>query len=259
MNVVYNSCALDVLKTISDNSVDLIYTDPPFGTQSIQRLQSLKGSSVVSDMSYNDIHSDYIEFIRCHVDEMRRVLKPTGTLYLHLDHHCDYKVRLLVLDKIFGEENYHSSVIWSYDYGGSSKRVWRAKHDTILVYSKDINKHTFNYDAVDRIPYMSGPIRKGQKRDPRGKVVTDVWWFSIVGTNSKERTSYPTQKPIKLVERIIKASSNPGELILDPFAGSGTTGMATLNLERKFILCDQNPEAINIMKKRFLEKNVEFK
>lgn len=258
MNEIHHKPALDLLRSLPDDSIDMIYSDPPFGTQKIQRLRSLKGKSVISDRSYGDIHDDYIEFLRGHLEEMRRVLKPTGTLYLHLDYRSAYKVRFLLLDKIFGEQNYHSEVIWSYDYGGSSKRVWRAKHDTILVYSKNLGQHVFNYDDVDRVPYMSNPIRKGQKRDDRGKVVTDVWWFSIVGTNSKERMSYPSQKPVKLIERAIKASTNPGDVVLDTFAGSGTTGMASMNLGRKFIMSDDSQVAIDTMKIRFSNSNVVY-
>jgi len=125
------------------------------------------------------------------------------------------------------------------------------------VYVKDPNKYTFNYGDVETIPYMA-PGLVGPEKAAKGKGVTDAWWMSIVGTNSKERTGYPTQKPERLLERIVRASSDPGSLVLDFFAGSGTVGAVCLKQERRFILVDNNPQAIEVMRKRFEGKKVSF-
>lgn len=141
-------------------------------------------------------------------------------------------------------------IIWAYDYGGRTKKKWPPKHDNILVYVKDSKNYTFNADAVERIPYMA-PGLVGREKAARGKLPTDTWWHTIVGTNSKEKTGYPTQKPLGVLKRVIEASSNPGNVILDFFAGSGTTGEACLILKRKFILIDNNLEAMEVMARRF--------
>jgi site-specific DNA-methyltransferase (adenine-specific) len=241
-SVAYGN-ALDELRKLPDASIDLIYTDPPFNTGQHQK-------SARSGLSYLDKHDDYMSWVKQWVSECHRVLADHGTIYLHLDEREAYKVRLLVLDAIFGEQNYLSTVIWAYDFGGRGKDRWPAKHDVILVYAKLKGKHTFNWDAIERIPYMAPGLQKDQTRATAGKVPTDVWWMSIVGTNSKERIGYPNQKPRKLIERAIQASSNPGAIVLDPFAGSGTTGDAAASLGRKFMLFDNNPDAIKVMNER---------
>jgi site-specific DNA-methyltransferase (adenine-specific) len=142
-----------------------------------------------------------------------------------------------------------NEIIWAYDYGGRSKRYWPRKHDNILWYVKDSDNYTFNYEEIDRIPYMA-PDLVGPEKAAIGKTPTGVWWMTIVPTNSKEKTGYPTQKPLKLLERIIKVHSNPGDWVLDFFAGSGTTGEAAAKHGRKFVLVDNKEEAVNIMKNR---------
>jgi len=248
MNAVHHREAMSLLLDTPDDSVDLIYVDPPFGTGA---RQSLHG------MSYEDDEEDYEEWLFVHVSRMWHVLKQTGTLYLHLDwreicsarHACNYK---------FGKENFLGEIIWSYNYGGRGKHFFAAKHDNILAFAKKKGDHVFNYDDVDRIPYKAPEMQyvgrtkeEAEKRIARGQVPTDVWDLSIVGTNSKERTGYPTQKPLKLVERIVVASSPPGGTVLDVFAGSGTTGMAAHKHGRNFILSDTNPQAIAVMQERF--------
>jgi site-specific DNA-methyltransferase (adenine-specific) len=143
-----------------------------------------------------------------------------------------------------------SEIIWAYDYGGRSKKKWPAKHDNILWYARDAHHYTYNIDQIDRIPYMA-PGLVGAEKAARGKLPTDTWWHTIVGTNSKEKTGYPTQKPVGVIERIIRASSNPGELVMDFFAGSGTVGECCLKLDRRFILIDHNPQALDVMRERF--------
>jgi site-specific DNA-methyltransferase (adenine-specific) len=169
-------------------------------------------------------------------------------------------------DEVFGYDNFLNDVIWSYNFGGRSKDRWPTKHDNILVYAKLRGKHTFNWDAIDRIPYAAPEVQyigrtkeEAEKRIAEGQVPTDVWNISIVGTASKERVGYPSQKPVKLVKRTIVASSNLGDLVLDPFAGSGTTAAAALQSDRRFITCDESSSSIEVMKKRFSgNSNVTF-
>ena len=153
-------------------------------------------------------------------------------------------------DEIFGRDSFINEIIWSYDYGARSKSKWSTKHDNILWYAKDPDNFTFRYDDIDRIPYMA-PGLVGPEKANKGKTPTDSWWQTIVSPNGKEKTGYPTQKPLVILNRIIKVHSNPEDLVLDYFAGSGTTGMAALNLGRNAILIDSSRESIEVMKKRF--------
>jgi site-specific DNA-methyltransferase (adenine-specific) len=189
------------------------------------------------------------------VGDLNRVLKPTGTMYLHLDQRWVHYVKI-ICDDIFGYDNFLSEIIWAYDFGGRGKRKWPAKHDTILMYAKDSNKHIFNWDEIEKIPYMAPGLQKDKSKAEDGKVPTDVWWMSIVGTASKERVGYPNQKPVKLIKRAIEASSNVGDVVLDPFGGSGSTAVAAHELGRQFITIDKNIEAIEVMQKRFETLNV---
>jgi site-specific DNA-methyltransferase (adenine-specific) len=267
-NTVYFGDNLKLLKTLPDNSIDLIYIDPPFNTGKVQarkrfrtvRTQVGEGdrigfggnsyqTEVLGEGEYNDVFGDFEAFLRPRLKEAYRVLKADGSFYFHIDyreaHYCK-----ITLDQIFGRENFINEIIWAYDFGGRAKDRWPAKHDTIFFYAKDDQNYTFNLDDIDRIPYMA-PGLVGPEKAAKGKLPTDTWWHTIVGTNSREKTGYPTQKPVGILERIVRASSDPGDLVLDFFAGSGTTGQACLNLGRKFILCDSNPQAIEVMKIRF--------
>jgi len=257
VNCIYNANALDVLTTLGDESVDLVYTDPPFGTQSRQVMSRRSLGAIVSSVCYDDKHDDYMTFIRPHLVELHRVLKKTGTLYIHLDTRWVHYVKV-TLDEIFGREAFLNEVIWAYDFGGRGKRCWPKKHDTILVYVKTPGEHVFNWDDVDKIPYMTPGLQKDAQRAKDGKVPTDVWWMSIVGTNSGERLGYPNQKPLKLVKRAVIASSPMGGIVLDPFAGSGTTGAAAHECGREFVLVDRSLSAIDVMKKRFVDVDVEY-
>lgn len=247
-------------------SVNLIYIDPPFNTGKKQTRSHLKTTrSITGDRtgyqgrryqttqvgirSYADSFDDYLGFLEPRLVEAHRVLSPTGTIYVHLDYREVHYVKV-VLDGIFGRECFLNEIIWAYDYGGRTNKKWPPKHDTILVYVKDPDHYTFNVDAIDRIPYMA-PGLVGPEKAARGKLPTDTWWHTIVPTNGPEKTGYPTQKPLGVLTRIITASSNPGDLVLDFFAGSGTTAAACLPLNRRFILIDNNPEAIQVMKRRF--------
>ena len=185
--------------------------------------------------------------------EAHRILKPDGSLYFHIDYREVHYCKIL-LDAIFGRESFLNEIIWAYDYGARSKSKWPTKHDNILWYARDPNHYTFNLDAVDRIPYMA-PGLVGREKAEKGKTPTDTWWHTIVPTNGKEKTGYPTQKPLGILRRIISASSNPGEVVLDFFAGSGTTGAVCLELDRQFILIDENPQALEVMHSRFANQS----
>lgn len=252
---------MNVLEQLRGESADLIYIDPPFGTGSIRRLDSIRTGSgertrrgfaerlyryeVKSSMQYRDDmpFEEYLGFLKSHLEQAHRVLKPTGSVYLHLDFHAVHHARL-ILDDLFGPERFLNEIVWAYDYGGRARDKWPRKHDNILWYSKS-RLWTFNREAVDRIPYMA-PGLVGPEKAALGKLPTDVWWMTIVPTNSRERTGYPTQKPLRLLERIVRASSNPGELVVDFFAGSGTTGVAAARLGRQYLLVDNNRHAIEI-------------
>lgn len=263
-NVVYNKPALELLKSLPDESIDMIYTDPPFGTQDTQTMARKRSGKIISKLEYSDRHSDYLGFLEPHLIELHRVLKKSGTMYLHLDWRWVHYAKILC-DDVFGYDNFLSEVIWSYNFGGRSKDRWPAKHDTVLVYAKEDGKHIFNWNDIDRVPYAAPALQyagrtkeEAEKRIAAGQVPTDVWQISIVGTASKERVGYPNQKPIKLIKRAIVASSKTGAVILDPFVGSGTTAEAALLADREFIVGDNNPEAIEIMKKRFAGSKVDF-
>jgi site-specific DNA-methyltransferase (adenine-specific) len=158
-----------------------------------------------------------------------------------------------MLDSIFGEDRFLNEIIWSYDFGGRARDKWARKHDNILWYSKSKN-WTYNRDEIERIPYLA-PELVGPEKAAKGKLPTDVWWMTIVPTSGKERTGYPTQKPLKLVERIVRASSNPGDLVADFFGGSGTTAVAAAKLGRRYLYVDESPEAAVIAQKRLADVN----
>lgn len=254
----------------------MIYIDPPFNTGKVQRLQSLttvrsdsgsrlgfKGLSyetVKGEMkSYGDAFDNYWGFLEPRLEEAWRLLKDSGTLYLHLDYREVHYAKVL-LDSLFGSECFLNEIIWAYDYGARATKKWPTKHDNILVYVKNPNSYYFNNTEVDREPYMAPGLVTPEKAE-RGKLPTDVWWHTIVSPTGKEKTGYPTQKPLGILRRMIAASSAPGDWVLDFFAGSGTTGAAALELGRKFLLVDQNPEAIEVMRSRFskrLDSPIEF-
>jgi site-specific DNA-methyltransferase (adenine-specific) len=252
---------LAVMRRLPSECIDLVYIDPPFGTGQVRRLDSIKTGvgekqrngfggrtynfEVVSAHNYRDDMplEAYLGFLYERIVQIHRLLRSDGSVYLHLDFHTVHFARL-ILDEIFGASCFLNEIIWAYDYGGRASDKWARKHDNILWYAKS-DQWTFNRDDIDRIPYMA-PGLVGPEKAARGKLPTDTWWMTIVPTNSKERTGYPTQKPVKLLERIIRASSNPGDLVADFFAGSGTTGVAAKRLGRRFLLVDENPEAIRI-------------
>ena len=264
---------LPVLKSMPDACAQIIYIDPPFNTGRVQK----RGSSVTTRtdsgnrvgfkgqryeivretvLSYDDEFADYWGFLEPRLEEAWRLLAETGTLYLHLDYREAHYAKVL-LDALFGRECFLNEIIWAYDYGGKAKNRWPAKHDTILVYVKNPKNYYFNSAAVDREPYMAPGLVTKEKAE-LGKLPTDVWWHTIVSPTGKEKTGYPTQKPLGVLRRVIQASSAEGDLVIDFFGGSGTTGAAALELSRRFVLIDQNPEAIQVMTERFAGQAVEF-
>lgn len=278
-NKIYFGDNLPILLGLESESVDLIYIDPPFNTGKVQKrttiktVQSATGSRKgfkgksyetveLGTKSYDDSFDSLVDFLRPRLVEAHRILKPHGSLYFHIDYREVHYCKVL-LDEIFGRECFLNEIIWAYDYGGRAKSKWPPKHDNILYYVKNPENYIFNTDAIDREQYIA-PGLVGPVKAERGKLPTDTWWFSYVGrkptdiwwqtivpTNGKERVGYPTQKPRKLLDRIIKASSHPGMCVLDFFAGSGTIGESCLELGREFILMDNNPASLEVMAQRF--------
>ena len=257
--------ALDVLRALPDGCAGLVYVDPPFNTGDARR--GLRVSATADAAAtrrgfagrtyrteeqagarYADRFDDYLGWLRPRLVETRRVLAAHGSLYFHIDpresHYCK-----VLLDEIFGRSCFLNEVVWAYDYGARATRRWPAKHDVILVYVRDRNAYHFDASEVAREPYMA-PGLQTPERAARGKLPTDVWWHTIVPTNGSERTGYPTQKPLGILRRIVAASSRPGDLVLDWCAGSGTTGAAAAELGRRFLLVDDQPDAVEVMRRR---------
>ncbi|HEY2636936.1 MAG TPA: site-specific DNA-methyltransferase [Solirubrobacteraceae bacterium] len=255
-----------VLPRLPAGAFDLIYVDPPFNTGRRQERRTLRTTAhpegdrngfagrryraeELGRLAYEDRHEDYLGFLAPRLEAAHRLLAPHGTLYLHLDPREAYRVRLLLLDEIFGADAFLNEIVWAYDYGGRPRDRWPAKHDTILVYVRTPGAHLFDAEAVDREPYMAPGLVSADKA-ARGKRPTDTWWHTIVPTNGREKTGYPTQKPEGIVRRMVQASSRPGGWCLDFFAGSGTLGAVCHELGRRFVLVDANPEAVAVIARR---------
>ena len=272
-DMVIHADNLAVLPRLPAGAFTVVYLDPPFNTGRTQRRQtttavrladaSASARSVTAItgfagqtyerikgdlLGYDDVFDDYWAFLEPRLAEAWRLLADDGTLYLHLDYREAHYAKVL-LDALFGRECFINELIWAYDYGGKSKRRWPTKHDTILMYVKDPVRYFFDSEAVDREPYMAPGLVTPEKV-ARGKLPTDVWWHTIVSPTGREKTGYPTQKPAGLVRRMLQASSRPGDWVLDFFAGSGTTGAVAAQLGRRFLLIDENPEAIRVMRDR---------
>jgi site-specific DNA-methyltransferase (adenine-specific) len=244
---------------------DLVYMDPPFNTGRAQARHTLAvradaegdrvgfggrrySSRLLRSLSYADEFANYLAFLEPRLARARELLAPHGTLYFHIDYREAHYCKLL-LDELFGRDAFLNEIIWAYDYGAKPRRRWPAKHDTILAYVRTPGAHHFDADAVEREPYMA-PGLVGAEKAARGKRPTDVWFHTIVPTNGREKTGYPTQKPEGVLRRLVAASSRPGGWCLDPFAGSGTLGAVCRQLGRRFVLVDENPVAIDIMRRR---------
>jgi site-specific DNA-methyltransferase (adenine-specific) len=254
-----------VLGRLVPESFDLIYMDPPFNTGRAQSRRTLSvradedaqrvgfggrryASRLLQSLSYDDAFADYLGFLEPRLARARELLAPHGTLYFHIDYREAHYCKLL-LDELFGRDAFLNEIIWAYDYGAKPRRRWPAKHDTILAYVKTPGAHHFDADAVEREPYMA-PGLVGPEKAARGKRPTDVWFHTIVPTNGREKTGYPTQKPEGVLRRLVAASSRRGGWCLDPFAGSGTLGIVCRALGRRFVLIDENPVAVEVMRRR---------
>jgi site-specific DNA-methyltransferase (adenine-specific) len=264
-NLVIHGDNVAALARLPDASFQLIYIDPPFNTGRVQARQTMttvrtaggarkgfqgRSYETVKGLlySYDDSFADYWEFLEPRLEEAWRLLDDTGTLYLHLDFREVHYAKV-VLDALFGREHFLNEIIWAYDYGARAKNKWPAKHDTILVYVKNPKTYFFDNAEVDREPYMAPGLVTPEKV-ALGKLPTDVWWHTIVSPTGKEKTGYATQKPEGILRRIIHASSAPGDWVLDFFAGSGTTGAVAHKLGRRFVLMEQNPQALEIIRAR---------
>lgn len=270
---VHQGDNLDVLAGYADGTFDLIYIDPPFNTGRTQRRSRMRahrdasGAHVgfggaryraekVASGSYADRFDDYIGFLAPRLKEAHRLLGASGSLFVHLDAREVHYVKVL-LDVLFGRESFINEIVWAYDYGARATKRWSAKHDNILWYAKDPARYTFDLARSDRLPYMAPGLVTPEKR-ARGKLPTDTWWHTIVSPTGKEKTGYPTQKPLAVLERIVKVHSRPGDRLLDFFAGSGSFGDAADRHGRDVVLVDENPEAIRVMKRRFKGREAEF-
>jgi site-specific DNA-methyltransferase (adenine-specific) len=260
---------LDALPRLPAAGFRLIYIDPPFNTGKSQvrtRLQTTRvtdasepsdrtgfagaryATTVLDAKAFEDSFEDFPAFLEPRLREARRLLSDDGSLFVHLDYREVHYVKVL-LDSIFGRDSFINELIWAYDFGGRTKKRWSAKHDNILWYAKDPRRYVFHYDEMDRIPYMA-PGLVGPDKAARGKTPTDVWWHTIVSPTGKEKTGYPTQKPLGVLRRIISVHSDPGDHLLDFFAGSGSLGAAALAAGRSATLIDSNLEAIEVMTRR---------
>ncbi len=292
-NVIYCGDCLKVMEKIPNNSIDLIYLDPPFFSQKHyenfwirdktskfkftdkdwEKLRDKIQPNILKQ--YEDIEKRwkgghkgiyvYIAYMRERLEQCWRVLKPTGSIYLHCDWHASHYLKQM-MDEVFGYNNFQNEIIWNYSGTGKPQKHFKRKHDTILFYTKGKN-YVFNiltepftnprtikrYNKVDKegrrykIWTTRGVQRKVyMKEQPLG----DVWNIDVVGATSKERLGYPTQKPEKLMERIIKASSNEGDIVLDPFCGCGTTIAVANRLNRKWIGIDISRTACDVIRER---------
>lgn len=256
---------LEIIRAFPDASFDLIYIDPPFNTgktqarTQIETVRDDEGDRVgfkgkryrtvrIGTKAYSDTFSDYLAFLEPRLEEARRLLKRNGSFFFHIDYREVHYCKVL-LDSIFGRESFINEIVWAYDYGARATKRWSPKHDNILWYAKDPENYTYRYDDIDRIPYMA-PGLVGPEKAERGKTPTDTWWNTIVSPNGKEKTGYPTQKPLAIINRIMTVHSNPGDRVLDFFAGSGTIGESAVRLGRSAVLVDSNTEAIDVMARR---------
>ena len=265
---IHQADSLEFLRRVPDASFELAYIDPPFNTGRPRKLRPMRversdegegdrtgyagrryrASWAGPEREFGDAFDDYIEFLGPRLVELRRVLTPAGSLIVHLDPRESHYVKVF-LDGLFGRDSFQNEIVWAYDYGGRGRRRWAAKHDVLFWYTRDPRRYTFRYDDIDRVPYMAPKLVTPEKAR-RGKVPTDVWWHTIVPPGGEERTGYPTQKPLGIMTRIVRVHSNPGDRILDVFAGSGTTGEAAARCGRRAVLVDSNPEAIRVMETR---------
>jgi DNA modification methylase len=262
---------LEILKTIESETIDLIYLDPPFFSN---RNYEVIWGDAGEVRSFQDRWSGgmehYIAWLKERVEQMHRILKPTGSIFLHCDWHADAYIRVQILDRIFGMNNMVNHIIWCYDTGGRSNNFFPKKHDSIFWYTKNLKEKVFNDNDIRTFrdtstmhePILQDEQGKAYQRNVKnGKeyryyldkgVLPNDYWIDIQALNpaAKERIGYPTQKPETLLERIIKCSSNESDVILDPFVGGGTTVAVADRLSRKWIGIDQSVQAVKVTEMR---------
>ncbi|MBL8140262.1 MAG: RsmD family RNA methyltransferase [Acidobacteria bacterium] len=270
---VHHGDNLPVLRAMAAASFDLIYIDPPFNTGRVQRRIAQRmtrdaagdrtgfagqryRTETIAERRYDDRFDDYLGFLEPRLREAHRVLAPRGSLFVHLDFREVHYVKVL-LDTVFGRDAFVNEIIWAYDYGARSRTRWSPKHDNILWYARTPGDYVFEHDAIDRVPYMAPRLVTPEKA-ARGKTPTDTWWHTIVSPTGKEKTGYPTQKPLGILERIVKVHSAPGARLLDFFAGSGSFGEAADRHGRDVTLVDSSADAIAVMRARFAGRRAEF-
>jgi len=259
----------EVLPTLPAQFARLVYIDPPFNTGKVQRRDRIRVTATdragdrggfggrrydvekIESGSYADTFDHFEGFLMPRVKAALRCMAPDGSIFVHLDFREVHHIKV-ALDALLGRERFINEIIWAYDYGGRAKNRWAAKHDAILWYALNPDDYVFNFDEMDRIPYMAPGLVTPEKAQ-RGKTPTDVWWHTIVPTNGKEKTGYPTQKPLGVLNRIVKVHSRRDDVVLDFFAGSGTTGDAAARHGRGFVLVDSNVEAVQISAARLAE------
>ena len=265
MNQVIHGDNLEVLPTLPGGAARLAYIDPPFNTGRRQQRRQMRAvadengdrtgfagrryrTEVIGERSYADEYDAYLDFLMPRIEAALPCLTDDASLFVHLDWREVHYVKV-ALDRLLGRDHFMNEIVWAYDFGGRPRSKWPAKHDSILWYALDPERYVFDYEAMERIPYMAPGLVTPEKA-ARGKTPTDVWWHTIVPTNGREKTGYPSQKPVGVLNRIIKVHSARGDTVLDFFAGSGTTGEAAAVHGREFILIDDSAEAITVMTER---------
>jgi site-specific DNA-methyltransferase (adenine-specific) len=252
----------DVLPRLPAQLARAIYIDPPFNSGKLQRRERMRVSASdgrgerggfggkrydvekLPSSAFGDVFDDFEAFLMPRIEAALRCLTADGSLFVHLDAREVHYIKV-ALDHLLGRNCFMNEIIWAYDYGGRPKHRWPAKHDTILWYALDPDDYVFNFDEMDRIPYMA-PGLVSREKAARGKTPTDVWWHTIVPTSGQEKTGYPTQKPLGVLNRLVKVHTSPGDVVLDFFAGSGTSGEAAARHGRGFVLVDSHPDAVQI-------------
>ena len=267
MTLIHDDC-LNGMKTLADETVDMIYLDPPFFSQKCHASQDADGC-VYSFSDVWESRQSYLRFLRERLEEMHRVLKTTGTIFLHCDTSSSHHIRV-ILDEVFGEQNFRSEIIWSYKRWSNSKKGLLSCHQTIFFYSKSDNfkfrtiygdySPTTNLDQILQMRGRNAAGKSSYKCDENGDVIpskekkgvpmTDVWEIPFLNPKAKERVGYPTQKPVELLRRIIQLSTDEGDLVLDPFCGSGTTLLAAKLMMRSCIGMDISEDAIRLTRMR---------
>ena len=263
--LVLGGDCLDVLPTLPRGFARLAYLDPPFNTGRTQSggrttlTRDAEGRRGFAGRRYTATHAEgpryadaraeaYLPWLLARVEAAGECLSTDGSLFVHVDPRESHYVKV-ALDELLGRRAFMNEIVWAYDYGGRTKKRWPQKHDVLLWYARDPRRYVFDFEAMDRIPYMAPGLVTPEKA-ARGKTPTDVWWHTIVPTRGAERTGYPTQKPLGILERIVRVHSEAGDVVLDPFAGSGTTGAAARRHGRGFVLVDESDDALELMRRR---------